>query len=108
MHVLYVHLSSENHALQSSAKLIHGMTGHDQGRSDNSKCGLVTVLSLQVGCLVHELLCGCLPFESDDKLLASALILWADVTVFPDNLSPQCVAFIQVSYVCMCLCVRTA
>uniref|UniRef100_A0A7S0WKQ3 Protein kinase domain-containing protein n=1 Tax=Chlamydomonas leiostraca TaxID=1034604 RepID=A0A7S0WKQ3_9CHLO len=49
----------------------------------------------QVGCLVHEVMCGVLPFETEDKLLAAALILWADIQVFPDNLSPQCVSFIQ-------------
>ncbi|KAL6745626.1 kinase-like domain-containing protein, partial [Haematococcus lacustris] len=49
----------------------------------------------QVGCLVHELLCGCLPFETEDKLLSSALILWADLVALPDSLSPQCMAFMQ-------------
>jgi hypothetical protein len=42
-------------------------------------------------------MCGCLPFEADNKMLASALILWADVVVFPDNLSPELVSFIRVS-----------
>jgi hypothetical protein len=42
-------------------------------------------------------MCGCLPFETEDKLLASALILWADLVVFPDNLSPELVSFIRVS-----------
>ncbi len=51
----------------------------------------------QVGCLVHEIMCGCLPFEAEDPLLAAALILWADISVFPDHLSPECVSFIQVS-----------
>ncbi len=51
----------------------------------------------QVGCLVHEVMCGCLPFECEDKRLSAALILWAEVTTFPDDLSPQLVAFMRVS-----------
>ncbi len=50
----------------------------------------------QVGCTAHELLVGCLPFETDDKLLAAALVLWADVASWPDTLSPECVSFLQV------------
>ncbi|GFR45653.1 hypothetical protein Agub_g7064 [Astrephomene gubernaculifera] len=49
----------------------------------------------QVGCLVHEILCLSLPFEAEDKLLACALILWADITSFPDHLSPECHEFIR-------------
>jgi len=40
-------------------------------------------------------LCGCLPFEAQDKQLTAALILWADVTYWPDSISPECVSFIQ-------------
>ena len=47
---------------------------------------------LQVGCLVQD----CLPFEAEDKALAAALILWADVATWPDTLSPECVSFLQV------------
>lgn len=49
----------------------------------------------QVGCLVHEILCNSLPFEAEDKLLACALILWADIVSFPDTLSPECHAFMR-------------
>ena len=49
---------------------------------------------LQVGCMVHELLCGGLPFQTEDKQLAAALILWADVTYWPESISPQCASFI--------------
>ncbi|EFJ44233.1 hypothetical protein VOLCADRAFT_44254, partial [Volvox carteri f. nagariensis] len=49
----------------------------------------------QVGCLVHEILCFSLPFETEDKLLASALILWADIVSFPDHLSPECHDFMR-------------
>lgn len=53
------------------------------------------VAHLQVGCLTHEILCGCLPFEAADKQLTAALILWADVSYWPDSISPECVSFIQ-------------
>ncbi|GIL46486.1 hypothetical protein Vafri_3454 [Volvox africanus] len=49
----------------------------------------------QVGCLVHEILCLSLPFETEDKLLACALILWADIVSFPDHLSPECHDFMR-------------
>uniref|UniRef100_A0A7R9YZK2 Protein kinase domain-containing protein n=1 Tax=Chlamydomonas euryale TaxID=1486919 RepID=A0A7R9YZK2_9CHLO len=49
----------------------------------------------QVGCVVHELLCGCLPFETDDSSLTAALTLWADVTEWPDGLSPECIDFLK-------------
>ncbi|KXZ51578.1 hypothetical protein GPECTOR_12g541 [Gonium pectorale] len=49
----------------------------------------------QVGCLTHEILCMSLPFETDDKVLACALILWADIVSFPDHLSPECHAFMR-------------
>ncbi|KAG2432988.1 hypothetical protein HXX76_008716 [Chlamydomonas incerta] len=49
----------------------------------------------QVGCLVHEILCNSLPFEAEDKLLACALILWADIVSFPDTLSPECHSFMR-------------
>ncbi|KAG2498335.1 hypothetical protein HYH03_003595 [Edaphochlamys debaryana] len=49
----------------------------------------------QVGCLCHEILCASLPFEAEDKLLAAALILWADIVSFPDHLSPECHSFMR-------------
>lgn len=49
----------------------------------------------QVGCVVHELLCACLPFETPDKDLTAALILWADITAWPDSLSPECIDFMK-------------
>ncbi|GIL71258.1 hypothetical protein Vretifemale_1856 [Volvox reticuliferus] len=49
----------------------------------------------QVGCLVHEILCLSLPFETEDKLLACALILWADIVSFPEHLSPECHDFMR-------------
>ena len=52
--------------------------------------------SHQVGCMIHELMCGRLPFEAEDKHLSAALILWADVTYWPDTISPECISFIQV------------
>ncbi|GAX84166.1 hypothetical protein CEUSTIGMA_g11589.t1 [Chlamydomonas eustigma] len=49
----------------------------------------------QVGCVVHELLCGTPPFSTDDKQLSAALILWADIHEWPDSISPECISFIQ-------------
>ena len=51
---------------------------------------------LQVGCLLHEFMCGYLPFEAEDKMLAAALILWSDIVSFPDHISVECTNFIQV------------
>lgn len=45
--------------------------------------------------MVHEMLCGSLPFETDDQQLAAALILWAEVNYWPDSLSPQCIDFMK-------------
>ncbi len=36
-------------------------------------------VTIQVGCTVHEILIGSLPFAAEDKELTAALILWADV-----------------------------
>lgn len=53
----------------------------------------------QLGCTVHELLCGIPPFEvpdhDHDKLLTAGLILWADVQQVA-NVSHECLSFIQV------------
>jgi serine/threonine protein kinase len=49
----------------------------------------------QVGCVIHELLCGTPPFSTDDKQLSAALILWADVHQWPDHISPECISFMQ-------------
>ncbi|KAG1680634.1 hypothetical protein FOA52_015083 [Chlamydomonas sp. UWO 241] len=49
----------------------------------------------QVGCTLHELLVGCLPFETPDADLTAALILWADISVWPDSLSPECIDFME-------------
>ena len=49
----------------------------------------------QVGCVVHEILCGCLPFETDNHHLTAALTLWADVNFWPETLSPECISFLK-------------
>lgn len=49
----------------------------------------------QIGCLLHELLCGELPFEvAEDPIMTAALILWADVVKYPDHLTPECRDFL--------------
>ncbi|KAF6262064.1 hypothetical protein COO60DRAFT_1699492 [Scenedesmus sp. NREL 46B-D3] len=49
----------------------------------------------QVGCMVHELLCGSMPFEVESKVDSAGLALWADIEQPPGSLPPDCVAFLQ-------------
>ncbi|WIA20932.1 hypothetical protein OEZ85_005274 [Tetradesmus obliquus] len=49
----------------------------------------------QVGCMVHELLCGSMPFEVESKIDSAGLALWADIEQPPGSLPPDCVDFLQ-------------
>eukprot|EP00775_Hariotina_reticulata_P006582 gene6582-6810_t len=49
----------------------------------------------QVGCVIHELLCGSMPFEVESKLDSAGLALWADVEQPPGSLAPDCTHFLQ-------------